>query len=163
MENNIKNRIIQLMESERLTAGSFAKLIQVNPAAISHILNDRNKPSLEILTKILSTFPTINSEWLILGNGNMYKCDVQSDSTPKEPSLFDVVLPVSQKNDEFKPTVVPENSVSLEANTPQTKQSESTIIEKEIIKEVLVEAPQRKLQKIIVYYSDNSFEELLPS
>ncbi len=165
MDNNIKNRIIQLMEKERLTAGAFAKLIQVNPAAISHILNDRNKPSLEILTKILTTFRTINSEWLVLGVGNMYKGDIQKDLGNLEPSLFDTVLGTDQSNNESgKPMLaekVPTVSVNNDQSAPQP--AEPTIIEKEIIKEVLVQAPQKKLQKVIVYYSDNSFEEFLPS
>ncbi len=172
MENSIKNRIIQLMESEQLNAGAFARAIDVNPAAISHILNERNKPSMEILTKILTTFRTINSEWLILGVGAMYKSDEQAVSAVSEPSLFD--QPAAQNY-----TAAPLQSLFDAPQVAQTQQpvaQESprthpmiqepippTVIEKEIIKEVMIQAPEKKLQKVIVYYSDNSFEEFLPA
>lgn len=162
MENSLRNRIQKLMESEQMSPAAFAKAIQVNPSAISHILNDRNKPSTDILTKILSYFRTLNSEWLILGVGNMYKYDKQVDATDYLPSLFDTQSnTIQQKEPEItEPTTINETVQAKTVEiTPNLSEPTHTIIEKEIIKEVMIKAPEKKVEKIIVYYSDNSFEE----
>ncbi len=166
MENNLKNRIQKLMESEQMSPASFAKAIQVNPSAISHIINGRNNPSTDILTKILSHFRSLNSEWLILGIGNMYKDDKQGGLDSYKPSLFSTeqtghleknqVNEAVNSNFEQKQEVFSHPSVSEPVNIPNQN---PTVIEKEVIKEIMIEKPEKKVQKIIVYYTDNSFEE----
>ena len=54
-----------------LSASAFAELIQVQRSSISHILSGRNKPSLDLLVKIESTFEEISFEWLLKGNENI--------------------------------------------------------------------------------------------
>ncbi len=52
------------------SASSFAEKIGVQRSSISHILSGRNKPSLEFVLKILSTFPEVELYWLLNGKGN---------------------------------------------------------------------------------------------
>lgn len=166
MDNSLRNRIQKLLETEQMSPAAFAKAIQVNPSAISHILNDRNKPSTDILTKILTYFRTLNSEWLIMGLGNMYKSDKQTDSSSFASSLFDNPSSEIQQNvtQVAEPSALfSSQSLSEPIKPEQTAQVPSTIIEKEIIKEVLIKAPERKVQKIIIYYSDNTFDEMTPN
>ena len=68
-----------------MTSGQFAAEIGVQNSTLSHILNNRNNPSLDVLKKILSRFPDISTDWLILGQGSMLRQEKQS----KEPTLFD--------------------------------------------------------------------------
>lgn len=84
----MKERIKRIMEVENLTSANFADRVQISRASVSHILNGRNKPSLEVVTRILNEMNYINAEWLINGTGNMYKEGVDPDSIPKEPDLF---------------------------------------------------------------------------
>lgn len=51
------------------TASSFAENIGVQRSSISHILSGRNKPSLEFVLKILSSFPEVELYWLLNGKG----------------------------------------------------------------------------------------------
>ena len=44
----------------------------MNRSSISHIVNGRNKPSYDMLEKILSIYPNLNLNWLITGFGNMH-------------------------------------------------------------------------------------------
>ena len=67
------------MESEGLKPSVLADNIGVNRATISHILSGRNKPSIDFLEKLLSTYPNINANWLISGVGYM-----QSNINEKE-------------------------------------------------------------------------------
>jgi transcriptional regulator with XRE-family HTH domain len=57
------------MESESLKSSALADSIGVNRATISHILSGRNKPSIDFFQKLLSTYPDLNSNWLITGIG----------------------------------------------------------------------------------------------
>ena len=67
----MKDRIQKIIENYNLTSNSFAHEIEVNRSTISHILAGRNKPSIEVVQKILKRFNSISSDWLLLGNGNM--------------------------------------------------------------------------------------------
>lgn len=51
------------------SAASFSEKIGVQRSSISHILSGRNKPSLEFVLKILSSFPEIELYWLLNGKG----------------------------------------------------------------------------------------------
>ena len=60
-------RIKALMEQHELNASSFAEMIGVQRSSISHVLSGRNKPSLEFLAKIETTFDEVSFEWLLKG------------------------------------------------------------------------------------------------
>ena len=45
------------------TASSFAEKIGVQRSSISHILSGRNKPSLDFVLKVLSSFPEVELYW----------------------------------------------------------------------------------------------------
>ncbi|MEM5564879.1 helix-turn-helix transcriptional regulator [Psychroserpens sp. AS72] len=52
------------------SASSFAEKIGVQRSSISHILSGRNKPSLDFVLKILSSFPEVELYWLMNGKGH---------------------------------------------------------------------------------------------
>ncbi|OUS00928.1 transcriptional regulator [Flavobacteriales bacterium 33_180_T64] len=52
------------------SASSFAEKIGVQRSSISHILSGRNKPSLDFVLKVLSSFPEVELYWLMKGKGN---------------------------------------------------------------------------------------------
>ncbi|WP_396601149.1 helix-turn-helix domain-containing protein [Algibacter sp. R77976] len=52
------------------SASSFAEKIGVQRSSISHILSGRNKPSLDFILKILSTYPEVDLYWLFNGKGS---------------------------------------------------------------------------------------------
>jgi DNA-binding XRE family transcriptional regulator len=51
-------------------ASTFAEKIGVQRSSISHILSGRNKPSLDFVLKVLSSFPDVELYWLLNGKGN---------------------------------------------------------------------------------------------
>ena len=64
-------RLKNWMRIEGLKSSALANSIGVNRATISHILSGRNKPSIDFFQKLLSTYPDLNSNWLITGIGCM--------------------------------------------------------------------------------------------
>ena len=81
-----KERIEHIMAKENMNATQFAAEIGIQTSTLSHILNGRNNPSLDVLKRILNRFRTINPDWLILGTGQMYRQISQS----QQPVLFDI-------------------------------------------------------------------------
>lgn len=60
-------RIKEIMIQKGLSPSAFADEIKVQRSSISHIIKGRNKPSLELIQKIISAFPDIDIEWLMTG------------------------------------------------------------------------------------------------
>lgn len=60
-------RIQLIIKSHNLTASSFAAQLGIQRSSVSHLLSGRNKPSLDVLQKILTHFPRVDAAWLISG------------------------------------------------------------------------------------------------
>jgi DNA-binding XRE family transcriptional regulator len=73
-------RIRQLLEHKQLTPTQFADLIGVGRPVMSHILSERNKPSLEVAQRIGSAFPDISLAWLMFGTSEMLAVETASPS-----------------------------------------------------------------------------------
>jgi transcriptional regulator with XRE-family HTH domain len=69
------------MHDSELSAAAFADIIGVQRSSISHILSERNKPSLDFILKILHAYPSVSSEWLLKG--------IDSKSTPTPGEIQD--------------------------------------------------------------------------
>lgn len=81
----MQDKLRDLMKSEGLKSGQLAELLGINPAGISHILAGRNKPSFELLQKILRRFPQLNPDWLLVDRGPMYRTLPDTLDTPGVP------------------------------------------------------------------------------
>lgn len=64
-------RIRTLLESRQLTPTQFADLIGVARPIISHVLSGRNKPSLDVVQRILAALPDLSMAWLLNGTEPM--------------------------------------------------------------------------------------------
>ena len=145
----MRERIEKIIEKEGMPQAKFAEEIGIQRATLSHILNERNNVSLDVLMKILARFDYLNTDWLLFGTGNMYK----TDKAVVQPSLF------INESDEFLPesTAIGKYPTENEVEKPNivTKQTEKEEI---IIKNL----PRRKVEKILLFYSDDTFESFVP-
>ena len=66
-QSSIGTRLKEWINTRGLTASDFAKQLQIQRSALSHIFSGRNKPSVDVLFKIKSTYPEMNLDWLITG------------------------------------------------------------------------------------------------
>ena len=148
----MKDRIKKIMDSENLSPAKFADKLQINRAVISHILNGRNNPSLDVVTKILSDMDYLNSDWLINGKGSMYKDGYSAPTDQNNWSLFnssDINAVDSAPHSEY----AKENELTAPASVdkPAGVQHLSQ-----------VSGSARKVKQIIIYYTDNTFETFTP-
>lgn len=148
----MKDRIRQIMDNENMSATEFADKLQVSRAVISHILNGRNNPSLDVVTKILQEMPHVNSDWLINENGKMYRTDYIPSSQIEKKDLFNqesVHLP---------------NDHDLSEKTQDSTVKPSELERKPIDYKMVIpsEKPVKKISQIIIYYDDKTFEKFIP-
>ncbi|MDO5664428.1 MAG: helix-turn-helix transcriptional regulator [Bacteroidia bacterium] len=148
----MRERIKQIMENENLTPARFADKLQINRANISHILNGRNNPSLDIVSKILSEMPHINTEWLINGFGQMYKDEFDINSIPKEHDLFNQNPIISPQERD-----VVAKTERIEVNKPE---NDTQVTENKVIN--IQKSYNKKISQIIIYYNDSTFETFIP-
>lgn len=72
-----------------LNKNSFSKAIGLsNNVTIGRIINEDREPSFDILTKIIQTYGSINANWLLTGEGEMF-LPPQSlkDAPPNAPPI----------------------------------------------------------------------------
>lgn len=67
---NERDRIEYLMNLYGLTPSQFSDKTGIQRASVSHILSNRNRPSLEILLKIYRAFQGVELAWLVIGEGD---------------------------------------------------------------------------------------------
>ena len=86
LKSTINSRIYLIIEYYKLNPTSFSKKIGLsNNVTIGNIVGGRyNKPSFDVLEKILLTFESVNSEWLLTGNGEMLKSETNDSGAKKD-------------------------------------------------------------------------------
>lgn len=80
MTEEIVKRIEQVIDHYGLSVSAFADELGVQRSSISHLLNGRNKPSLDFVLKLITAYPEVGLDWLLKGEGNF----PPSRSTPDE-------------------------------------------------------------------------------
>lgn len=67
------DRLEKIRAHYELGISGLAEAIGVQRSSISHILKGRNKPSLDMVLKLLDAFPEVDFYWLIKGSGDFPK------------------------------------------------------------------------------------------
>ena len=141
-----------LMQSENLTASKLAEILEVKPAAISHILSGRNKPSFEMLCKLVNRFPQINPYWLL-------------GDAPEMRNSNNSNAPISTPGTTFNSI---DNSIGstsgtlFDLNGETPRNGGQTEIEPAASNVPISTFGRSDIEKIIVVYRDQTFEELRP-
>lgn len=109
-------RIRKLIESRKLTPTQFADSIGVARPIISHILSGRNKPSLDVVQRILAAMPELSMSWLLNGAGPM---------EPVPQQLATVVVPRHEPSAPAPPIAAQSGEIfpSPQVSTPTAPQA----------------------------------------
>ena len=147
----IIDRLKLILERVNLTPGNFADKIGVAPATISHILSGRNKyPSAEVMLRLHETYPDIDLNWLLTGEGTLVKDDPDSMFTG---SLFgENTINSTQRTSE---------SVNRKENALESAKIDDNVLVKQEI--IYKERPARNIAEIRIFYDDGTFETFTPN
>ena len=156
---DIKEKIEKIMEKEQMNSAQFASAIGIKGSTLSHILNGRNNPSLDVLTKVLKFFQTISSDWLLMDLGSMYR----SEKQPQVPTLFDNIDETTSKSSSLDQNFAPKKivqSAPIQQNNPPLQENPIQPSPELLHNyKAAIESPSKSVRKIIVYYTDNTFQE----
>lgn len=152
-----------------MTASAFADKIGVGRPTLHHIVSGRNQAGVEVIKKICKEFPDVDLKWLMFGEGeyvphieNIVQDDLFSslsdsndcNTTPIDNADNDSAMKIAPNSDTNVNTnknvenehVIPQNCVTL------------PLSEFNILKELSEQAQNRKVEKIMVLYSDGTFQ-----
>lgn len=76
---SINKRVEQLVEKTSRSKSAFSIATGISTVILSHISSGRNKVSLTAVEQILKAFPSVSSDWLVLGKGSMFKDALEDD------------------------------------------------------------------------------------
>ncbi len=163
----IKDRLLKIITSEGVTAAAFADAIGVQRSSISHILSGRNKPGLDFLQKILNSYSKYNAEWLLMGMGDIYK-------RPTQSNLFDSSInndDITRQTDNIVADDSSDSTNTSQTDLPTEVNHKYDVIKEEDKADYGQELPQKteniktktkKIEKIVVFYSNKTFNEYYP-
>ena len=140
----MKEKLEFLLHAKSLTPTTLARLLEIQPSGVSHILSGRNKPSFDLVVKILKAFPDINPDWLLLDDERVYRDEVSS-------SVFAPTTSVEQPN---------LDQASLFSDSENMRFSESNSESKNDISSIFSSPSYRgkSVERIIILYSDKTFD-----
>lgn len=140
----IKDRLAHILRAKNLTASQFAELMEIQPSNVSHLMNGRNKPSLDFLMKLKEVFPEYSFDWIIMG---------------KKPITINEPNPVVADNQQMKFEDDEKKIIEFDdVEEVKPKIEEENLEEK--IKTATLSVGNQEIEKIIVVYSDKTFEIL---
>ena len=189
---DIVSRMKQYMERCQLTSSQFADRAGIPRPTLSQLLHGRNKSnegakkiSSEIIKKLHDAFPDLNVMWLLFGDGDMVTDEniaisraqnelKSSGNTSQNADLEDIQRQILF-DDEFQDfdteksaTAVPDKKINpvMPSESPKefSKTISVTMNDQRAPSGAAFQADKtKKVQSIMVFYSDNSFEIFKPA
>jgi transcriptional regulator with XRE-family HTH domain len=153
---DLNKKIEQIIIDKGISPSYFADTVGIQRSSISHILSGRNKPSLEIIQKILKVFPDIDRDWLIFDN------EIPQQNTPQINRQQPINQRVVNQNlFEQKPRESPKNfqAEQLPVQTPVNLMPKRKI-ERPVISSS--SNTNKQIERIMIFYTDGTFEEKRP-
>lgn len=152
----MNRRLQQFLAAENISQSQFADAIGVARASVSHIIAGRNKPGFDFIENMSRTYPSLNLEWLVTGKGKMYKGAIESPLQAPADDLFAGLDEPETVYEEPVRQPVPAPAPRIQATAAQAVRIER----KTSVESVKTIVPQRNISKIVVFYDDNTYQEL---
>lgn len=167
---NLSEKIELIIKRKQMSSTQFADILGIPKSSISHILSGRNKPSLDVVQKILGAFPEISAEDLLFEDRSLSiptplpgKSAQVLNPLPME-SLFSLenVAPLeSSKNILSESTIVRSN---LRRNRDETKMNDPLVPLTELSREPTKSKVHlsKEIERVIIFYTDGTFSDSRP-
>lgn len=150
-----------------MTQNVFAQFLDMSPASLSSIFNDRTRPTLNTVEAIKKKIPDINVDWLLFGSGTMFTSAPPTDDHPStggksvEGSLFDDKRPTPAPSPSMFDFVDVPSGVTPQSTIPNGVRNTRLNPTQDEVK--IVDKPQRRVVEIRVFYDDQTWESFSPA
>lgn len=172
-------RIRELLKARQLSPTQFADTIGVGRPVVSHILSGRNKPSLEVVQKIIASFPDLALPWLLNGEGAMWASATPAPTTTIEAPLEAGNLPATERtrkkasvpSQQTAPKPQPAKEITPEAPLAATPPVSSPAppaladLPPAATSPLSLGAllnPDKEIRRIVIFYRDGTFADYQP-
>lgn len=139
------------LKAENITQSQFAEKIGVAKASVSHILAGRNKPGYDFIVGMAKCYPNLNIDWLITGNGKMYKIS-GGDAVASENAILTApqkVLNAAEPVENEVDTLFPDEPDDVEQAAAETQEP------------AVKPGNDPRISKILVFYDNGTYKEIL--
>lgn len=178
---DIVDRLKIYIEHLGIASSQFADAASIPRPTLSQLLNGRNKKvSNEFITKIHEAYPALNVVWLLFGSGDMESAEniqiSEAKNVPNQaatdslfPDLKEIDEDTTSSNSDTEKRsnnfYGPDNDLSdpKNAKSPGDTRPRDAEIDSFIAGRVSCGDNVRKVQSIMIFYSDSSFETFYPS
>ena len=150
----MKERIKKIIDYENITYGEFADKVGIQRSGVSHLISGRNNPSLDVIQKILEAYDYINTEWLLLGKGEMIKEKKTENKSKTEIIQGSLFSEKSEKENEKITDKISSSEINNFTDDTDKKNPDNS-------QEVKIK-PEKSIERVIIFYSDKSFSEYKP-
>lgn len=152
----MNTRLKQFLAAENITQSQFADTINVVRASVSHVLSGRNNPGYDFIKAIMTAYPALSMEWLILGRGKMYRDSPSEANTVASEHDF---TPIYHEPNLFEEINIPEQNFSnykIEEQQPVVEPSQ--VVTPVTLPPAAIK--QRKVVKVTIFFDDGTYQEM---
>lgn len=138
----LNNKIVLILETINEPSSVFADFIGITRPAMSHIINFRNKPSLEIIQKIVSKFPELGIRW-----------------TFDEEKLSQELL--NKLKETYQRQKAEQEQALRESHNSSGVGQQGQLFDSQAF--TFFGNSEKKIVRIVLFYDDETFQEFSPS
>ncbi|WP_420147022.1 helix-turn-helix transcriptional regulator [Spirosoma sp.] len=159
----INDKIKQILIDKNFTPSYFADEIGVQRSSISHILSGRNRPSFDIIQKIIRRFPELGYDW-IMEEDNQPSTTAIHNNYPNRGSMPRLNSDRYKSSESLQLPYAPNGIRSQRTEIPPVSSSPVTSTD-QASAGGLDQTPtaEKKVERILVFYADGSFREFTPA
>lgn len=144
-EVTLNDKIVTLIEALGFSNTKFADTISVSRPTISHIISGRNKPSIDIIQKIMAVYPELGYKWFLDDESFDPNCLLELSKNQREDEMAE--------NRQADNIITNSENVLLKNSPAYSSQTDATFLQHKT-------TTTRRVEKIIMFYSDGTMEVL---
>jgi transcriptional regulator with XRE-family HTH domain len=178
---NVNDKIKQILINKSISPSYFADEIGVQRSSISHILSGRNRPSFDIIQKIIRRFPDLGYDWIMeeetelpfgqtdttdtadyaptsqRGRAGLTTAGTGLPGRPTRP-FSATGITGSPVPSVVKPTVATVSESPIQpVLQPAQPGNQATNMQ------AMADKPDKQVERVLMFYTDGTFREFRPS
>jgi transcriptional regulator with XRE-family HTH domain len=143
---DLNDKIKQILVEKNVSPSHFADEIGVQRSSISHILAGRNRPSLDIIQKIIKRYPDLGMDWILEAE--------ETPPTKREINRYET--------ESYGLKTRPATGVKSPPDFNRAQRAGLRDVQANLAKPETTEEGPRNIERILIFFTDGTFREYTP-
>jgi transcriptional regulator with XRE-family HTH domain len=161
------NKIKQILTIKQLSPSQLADDIGVQRSSISHILSGRNRPSLDIIQKIVRSYPEFTYDWFMDDDDSQMSITQYPVSTGSTQPTPRVRTPTTANSSSYSTRQQHLQEQETAADTRTTIPKKEAAVRSSQATDIEVPtggkaSTEPRIDRILIFYSNGTFQEYKP-